>query len=545
VFNKKNNLVITISLFCIILFKRLIFLNLGVNLEEAKDLEAIIKITNGEVLYRDFYYIYGFLGLYLNAAVFKLFGVADILIPRLIVSLFFASSVFFAYKIALRFVSPFWAFVAVLLGFSGLVTREHTYGHIFAFAGIITSLWAGLSYINERNLRYLILAGLSTGIALISKPLPQGILASFALMSLLVYEYFFIDKKWNPLPYVAFILSLLIFPSLGVLYFYSQNALLLFLKSLFPMFSGGAFHPSTYFYIPSIVPDAFFSARSLGELKAILNIYLYQNLRWWLISILFIIGIAYSIRNLYRDRQNSHFLSVLFLSSFSMVFELQRILIPGLNPYVSLFPTFVLLIYFGIKINTSRHAKQMVQIMIFLLLFLYFIYPPLIYYINYKNNGQPLRLKYADNVIVKPFTYNAYREAVSFIKEKTDVADKIVVADYNSFFFLFSERENLFSENFYLFSVTTFHPLGKSFSITYKKKILRENAIIERIKTEKPALVLIPSDYLTANSIEQSVFLKYIINNWNKCKETGVGTKRTAFDNNIGVTIFCSSERNF
>ena len=538
----KKNLIVATSLFCIILLKRLIFLNIGVNFEEAKDLEIIIKISNGEVIYKDILYFYGFFGLYINAIMLKVFGVTDILIPRFIVSLLFAASTIFAYKVALRFLSPFWAFFAVLLGFSGLVAREHTYEHIFAFFGAMVALWGGLSYIFDKKIKNLGYAGIASGIALISQPLPIGILAIFTLISLLTYEYFFRNNRKHH-PYLVFILCLSIFPASGALYFYLNDALFISLKSMFlPMFSGNAPNTSQLFFIPPIMPAGLLSTKGLAELKTVLNKYILYDFRWWLISILFATGTGYSIYNLYQEKMNKHYLAILFLSGFSMVFEIKRILLYGASPYVSLFPTFVLLIYFGIEKNIYRYAKYSIQIMTFFLFLLYFIYSPVTYYIHYKKNGTPLELKYAYNVIVMPFTHEIYREAVSFVRKNTNETDKIVVADHNSFFYLFSERENIFSENWYIFSGTSFHPfripLGKSVS----EQLQLENEIIERIKKEKPAIVIIPINYLSLELIERSPFLKYIEKNWSRCKQVGDKSKKTAFDDNINITIFCPSK---
>ena len=99
----RKNLLIATSLFCIILIKRLLFLNIGVNWEESKDLVMIFQIANGEVIYRDFYHVYGYLGLYIYTIFFKVFGIFHILFPRLVVSLLFAISAIFAYKTASRF----------------------------------------------------------------------------------------------------------------------------------------------------------------------------------------------------------------------------------------------------------------------------------------------------------------------------------------------------------------------------------------------------------------------------------------------------------
>ncbi|HJP17870.1 MAG TPA: hypothetical protein QF468_04370 [Nitrospinota bacterium] len=539
----RKNLLIATSLFCIILIKRLLFLNIGVNWEESKDLVMIFQIANGEVIYRDFYHVYGYLGLYIYTIFFKVFGIFHILFPRLVVSLLFAISAIFAYKTASRFLTPFWALTAVLIGFSSLGTREHTYSHIFGFGGAMVALWGGLSYIHERNIKNLGFAGLACGIAFAAQPLPVGILSTFTLTSLLIYDYLFRDDIRSPRPYIAFTLTFLLFPSAGVIYFLWNGALWDYFLTFFPMLLGHENHPSTWFSIPAIFPVDIFYSDSFSQAKAILNKYLVRNLKWWLITGLFVAGIVYSVPRLCRERRNSDHLSILFLTGFSMVFEIERILIYEFNQYTSLFPQFVLLIYFGIKKSAFNYVRYFVQAMIFFLFLLHFVYTPLIFYAPYKKHGIPLGLKYAENVMVLPYTREVYREATEFIKSNSSETDKIVVADYKMFFYLFSDRENLFSENFYIFAETTFHPFRNEVWLPFKEKLRIEDNIINKIKKKKPALIIIPTDFLTPENVEQSPFLTYVVKNWSKCKELGDARKKTIFDDSyINVTIFCPPE---
>ena len=373
--------------------------------------------------------------------------------------------------------------------------------------------------------------------------MPVGVLSTFTLICLMVYEYLIRDDCRRLYPYAVFTLAILLFPGMGVFYFYYNNALWDYFLSFFPMLIGHEDHPSTWFYIPAIFPVDIFYSDSLGQAKSILNRYLVRNLRWWLIIGLFIAGIVYSVPRLYRERRNSDYLSILFLSGFSMVFEIERILITAWNSYTSLFPTFVLLIYFITEKNINYYAKYLAKILIFFLFLLYFVYTPIVYYIPYKKHGIPLGLKYAENVVVMPYTHEIYKEAATFITNNSSTTDKIVVANYNSFFYLFSERNDLFSENFYIFAETTFHPFRNVIWLSLEEKLRIEDNIINKIKKEKPALIIIPTDFLTPENVEQSHFLTYVVKNWSKCKEVGDARKKTIFDDSyVNATIFCPPE---
>lgn len=181
---------------------------------------------------------------------------------------------------------------------------------------------------------------------------------------------------------------------------------------------------------------------------------------------------------------------------------------------------------------------MMAQIFVLILFLLYFAYTPVIYYTQYKKYGSPLGLSHAQDVIVMPYTHQIYKESVDFIKKNTSETDKIVVADHNSFFYLFSDRNSLL--DWYAFSGTTFHPFRKVLLKPLEEQLQVEDEIIKKIEAEKPSLVIIPSSYLTQELLKQSHFLQYIEKNWNRCEEIGDYKKKTAFDDNINIAIFCS-----
>ena len=88
--SEKSEKIIVLFVFLVVLAKRLVMLNMGLNPEESKDFVSILAILDGQVPYRDFLWIYGFLGLYVNALFIKFLGVVDIWVPRFVVSVVFS-----------------------------------------------------------------------------------------------------------------------------------------------------------------------------------------------------------------------------------------------------------------------------------------------------------------------------------------------------------------------------------------------------------------------------------------------------------------------
>tara|TARA_B100000315_G_scaffold251134_2_gene285405 strand:- start:847 stop:1386 length:540 start_codon:yes stop_codon:yes gene_type:complete len=167
----------------------------------------------------------------------------------------------------------------------------------------------------------------------------------------------------------------------------------------------------------------------------------------------------------------------------------------------------------------------------------------MVYYFNFKKHAIPLNQKYAHNIKVMPYTHEIYKDATTFIRNNSGENDKIVVADYTYFFSLFSDRYNLYSDAFYTFYETSFHPMTKILPLSLKEQLQIEDKIIKKIKKEKPTLAVIPTDFLTAENIERSLFLQYISNNWENCMTTGDRSMKTVFDSSyINITIFCSSK---
>tara|TARA_B100001245_G_scaffold192993_1_gene151437 strand:- start:44 stop:688 length:645 start_codon:yes stop_codon:yes gene_type:complete len=145
----------------------------------------------------------------------------------------------------------------------------------------------------------------------------------------------------------------------------------------------------------------------------------------------------------------------------------------------------------------------------------YFFYPVIKLGVYYKFQGEPLDLPFAQNILVPKYTKAGYHNVTNYVQQKTRPGQSIVIAGYNSFPYLFSNRTNIFWDDSFEFVRTPFSPFQKN-NTTYPKSFYEkvENKIIERIEREKPAMILIPSEFITDRSRQTSIFIQYILTHW-------------------------------
>ena len=161
----------------------------------------------------------------------------------------------------------------------------------------------------------------------------------------------------------------------------------------------------------------------------------------------------------------------------------------------------------------------------------YFFYPAIKYSLYYKNQGEPLELAFAENVIVPRYTKMGYHNIVKYIHQETGANQAIVNVDYNSLPYLFSSRKNIFSEDFLTFARTSFSPYHKNtnaYSENFYKIV--ESKIIKKIENEKPAMILIPPEFINDDTRRTSLFIKYLLDNWEKGDVLNSKLERGPFD---------------
>ncbi len=542
----KNDRILLALVCLLMLLKRFILLPFELNYEEGKEIECILNIMNGQLVYRDFHWQYGPGPIYFIALLFKIFGVVNLYLPRIVVSLVAVATTFYAYKVARFYLSSIWSFWAALLSSSGLVFRENTYGHGFAYLGMIASFYFLLRFFKNRNQpNLLVYSGLFVFLALLSKPVLFGIGAVFAgIFCLVLWAAGQDEKRSVKEPLIRFLIPSLVPGALVYGYLIAQTSAKSMFAKLVPMSSGSynmgeALHWKALFPPLNIFP--------LADWIAGLNDYLVEDLRWWMIILTFLGGVLYFLRSFFKERKP--FADHLFLTSlliYALLIECETIVLINRPPtfFINMLPTFILLGLFFIWFKKNVGGRYLVFGAAFLLSVIYFFYPPLNAGYYHWTHDKPLGLKYAKTIRVPEYTYNGYRRIAGYIQENTPADQPILFAGYDSFIHLFSERRNLFSEDFATFVRVTFSPynrknddFGKAFWGPFEKKI------IERVQADPPSIIIVPTDYLTPKAKTESAFIKYLLLHWQKKESLNSDVKPGPFDkSNLSMEVFAQKD---
>ncbi|MFQ5716096.1 MAG: hypothetical protein ACE5GQ_03235 [Nitrospinales bacterium] len=541
----KKEIVYPILAALIVFFKRWALMDKGINYEEAKDIECFLKVANGEIPYKDFWWPYGPFQLYFFGFFFKWFNVEGFLFPRLVVSAAASAGAFFSYKIARFYLSSSMALLASLFAFSGLVANVHTYGHIFAVLGLTLTFYFLQLHIFREKDGYLWIAGGFCGLAIISKPFAIGASAFAAVVlyqiAARIFSHRYSFKQFVLFPASAAIVSTIFYLPLPFMVPFPR-----LLEALFPMFSGYV-KPESSFNLPSIFPMEIFGTGDFSRWIQILNQYFSYDFRWWLVVLTFLLG---GFLLLKKWQNNNWRLSrdvslLLALVIFAPFFELQVLLIKGTSPYINMLPSFILLFVFLNSVKNKAYLAIPGYAFIAVLFAGTFVYSPIKYFWLYKTQGIPLRQKYAENILVTPYQKAMYDLIVGYIKSNTTDSDRIVVADYNSMFVLLSGRPNLFADHWGVFQRASFHPYNKVVNAPLEVLISLENKIVERIKEENPKVILIPTRYLTSEKKNISPFLKYLESEWERVAQFQRPDSIPGMDYDLGMSIFKKAKNEF
>lgn len=162
-------------------------------IDGGREMNTPVRLLRGELIYADVYYLYGPLAPWLNAALYAVFGVhlntlyaagavASILVLLIVFQLANRVSGFRAAVLTTWTVLVFCVFKR-----NGNYIFPYTYSAVYGTLLGLASLAAGIRYIHERRARWLTLAGVFTGLALICK-LEFGFAATAGLAALALSE---------------------------------------------------------------------------------------------------------------------------------------------------------------------------------------------------------------------------------------------------------------------------------------------------------------------------------------------------------------------
>lgn len=539
----KNNdcldLYLALFVASIVLVKRLLISNYGINWESPMELENIFLASEGKLIYRDFSWYHGFFPIYWHALIFKVFS-PEIYYLRLFVTIFAVLSSFYAYRITRFFLDPWISVCVALLGFTGLIVPEHSTGEMMAFSLTILSLYYLLHYCKTSQSRSIFLAGLMGGTCTLAQILHLGLFAFIGgIISIACYAFFGNRKFWGNLN--LFILGYLPIPLLcyGLLTIFVSPSDLV--ANLFPGFAGSqaSSDTATVFSYPSLIPAIGFG-QSLPELISNLNKFLFVNLRWWLIVVVFAWGII-TFLFLWKKKKLSEEELLLLgtLALYGPLFEAKSLLIAGpaglTSTYINMLPTYILLFYLAGKIS---NLKRFCPTLAVIFLLIYFIYPFGKYYSYFHENAVSLNLPYSKWIFVSPFKYDLYNKTVDYINSNTQDGDTIVMSGINHYFSIFSNRIDLFRNKSTAFWETSFNPANKAIGISTGLSFEAEKKIIHKIEQSNAKLILIPDGYKLYGDVEHSPYLSYLESHWKKVIRIGDNSLANPYDYEPAIFIY-------
>jgi hypothetical protein len=498
----------------LVVIKRLLISQYGINREAGIELEAIFSVLDGSLIYRDFFWYHGFFPIYWHALMFKIFS-PEIYYLRLFVTVFAGIASFFAYRVAAHFLSPGYAVAVVILSFSGLLMPEHVTGEMVAFSCLIASLFYLIDYCKTSSSQSLFCAGLAGGFCTLSQVLPLGIGALLAgFCSTALYGIF--GGKGFGKNIKTFLLGYLPIPLLA----YGSLTLLMpakkMLLNIFPMFAGYAPLATklTQYGFPSLFPSIGFD-QTIPQLVAKLNLYLVLNVRYWLIVIVTLWGIAYFFSMYKKKESNQNTLLMLgTLVIFSPLFEAKFLLQlgrMGLTPnYINMLPTYVLLFYL---IKESKILSRVRPFLALGLVLVYFLYPFGKYFQYFSKNAVLLDLPYTWGISVTPYKKDLYVKTTNYISANTNPNDQILFTGINRYFSIFSGRHDLFRDNILMFTRAPFYPPIAAHAPNARSPEF-ENDLESKMKTENPKLILFPEKFRELAKPENSPFVTTLDNDW-------------------------------
>tara|TARA_B100000315_G_scaffold140034_2_gene129060 strand:- start:1468 stop:3126 length:1659 start_codon:yes stop_codon:yes gene_type:complete len=525
----------------IILIKRLLISRYGINPESPREIQNILNVLNGGLIYKDFFWYHGFFPVYWHALIFKTFS-PEIYYVRLFVTIFATVASFFAYWIARNFLSPGMSVCVSLLGFTGLIVTEHGSGEMMAFCCITVSFYYLLQYCNYSQNRSIYFAGLIGGVTSLVQVLPLGMMAFVGGMFAIACYSFFGDKKsWGNIK--IFLIGYIPIPlmSYGFLAYIVTPGKLI--KSVVPFFTSGEsaeLAPSSLISIsvPSLLPVISFG-QSLQNLISNLNKYLFVNLRWWMIVLVFAWGLTEFLLSWKRKKlSKSKLLSMGTLILYGPLFETKSLLIAGPNgltsTYINMLPTYILLFYL---IRQRFSLKRFPSALAMGFLLIYFLYPFAKYYNYFSKNAVPLNMPYSKFIAVSPYKYDLYHKTVDYIKSNTEEDDSIVFSGVNHFFSIFSGRNEVFKNDVTTFVRTSMHPANKIVGLSNIASDA-EKKVINAIERFGAKLILLPDSSHLYSDTNNSPYLSYLDRQWKKVIRIGDDSLLNPFDHEPAIFIY-------
>ena len=495
-----KGLILVLFVLFLYYLQRLISFRLGINYEEGRDANACLMFLDGKRPYIDFEWLYGTFSFFVYPFLMKLFGI-NLLVLR--ISYIILGSLFIplTYVLARRIMPETWSALAAFLSIIFLDVPYYTYNHVFTVIGELACVWMVCKFIEDRQKKYLILAGVFSLITILTKPILPGI-SLFAAISLFLIIYPSAELRLRLRTYLYYFLPIAIVSVSQFLYFLSHAAIkkdsLFFVEQASRLLN---------------LKDIFFIF--MGRLLEILPFNLMPNLKAALVTSLdgFIFILPFSISliillTVFLKRPGKK--TYLFLFSICTIFLSLEGLIFLTHIYGRAYTTqtaFILTIYIFYLATTVLRRKTIILAATVLFLvyvsFLHFIRYP---YSMLKKFTASLNLKHSGGILVSSGEKQLYESLADYFLSYGK--DLVVVGYFPQFAFL-TGGKNILEDDEYIFiklKVASDVQLLSSF----------EDRVISRMKIRQPEFILTVVSDLDANGLDDlSARLKeFILNHY-------------------------------
>ena len=531
----RNAIFLYISLY---IFFQLIGFNRGVHGEEFRDYIVYVSILNGKLPYVDYRWVYGPLGAFINAFIFKLFG-SELMVLRLVSIALGCVAIVLAYRIS-KFIMP--KKIAKLSGFLAIFCFDihipHTYGHFYGMLANLAAAVMIFRFINSSRLYNLFLVGLLLNISFLIHPLSFG---AEMFLSILVWLVLF-----------AFVMRLSIMRFLKLASVFLMGASLFTIPIYLLILTRAPFtrvveilwsHPYCPLVFPSFridfsqIPSTIDLIDKLRRIRDIVLQGLIDPLMLYLL--LFIIPtIAFGMAIYWiKNKKNCNismgilFLAVLTYSNIGyFVYSLSTLpIISGISRFFLHYPAILLvfLIYHLFGYLASKNLKFLKRLAGLSCLFFFIIF--LSFYHGYKLTNLFLKKWTIFNI---PSIRGIYfpEDAIEmfilpseYIRNNSVKGDKLYVAFYGPVYYVLSGLPSIFPENIY--DAAPYSMIMDSSKLPRYdwKPMTMEDVVIKKIEEGRPKFIVKRDNYRLSPG-ELSVFNigpkaeKYILNNYSLVK---------------------------
>lgn len=404
---------------------------------------SVERVVQGQIVYKDFFYIYPPALLYLLAPLFVLIE-KSIIIGRYLLLFVFALSNVIIYLLGKKLMPPFYALIASVLTFIWLfpyhfIDQTQIYSNLMA----IFALFFISHYVDDKHkLKMLLFGGAFTGLSFLFKQ-NVGAYIFVAIIILIILNTNFRASYKDILFYASGCFIVLV-PFILFLFYYNLPGL--FLNDTF-YYIINIYQYSNYSPLP--LPTEFFVESKDFFLRGDANWMSYLTYYSPIVSVIFISLIIFDIKGKKKKHILLLYLSLIFLSlqaypSFGQLsFSLPLSYILGMYFIFYIIDIPIRdVIYSAKSIYNKEFIITLVGCIALITVIVYGFYGILIANDSFKKYDTLLK-EPKGQIYLTSYNVNTTEEVLAFIRNNTIEGDRILVGPYAPIFYFLSGRDNV------------------------------------------------------------------------------------------------------